>query len=207
MRSTAVLLPALVLACGSAPAPADVPVVTIAAAEPPAPGVEAAEVASARPKPSATATSRAAEIQRELDEMGNVGVIGVLGGGTVGTAAPPPSVVPVSPPPNAVALVGLVSESGGHVANAAAVSAGMAAGFRRCYRKALLSDPTQAGPLTLIATIGANGEVLSVSPLSWNGLGPSVLSCASARVSAAQFAPPDRSPVRLTIPITFRVGP
>jgi hypothetical protein len=100
------------------------------------------------------------------------------------------------------ASIGGAAVSGGSVANASAVVAGMAAGFRRCYNKGLQEDPNMKGSVRITAKIGPNGEVLSVSP-SGSGLSGTVISCVAARVSSAQFAPPDGGGATVVIPVTF----
>lgn len=130
------------------------------------------------------------------------GVGGVAGGPSVGTAAAqvkgPVANVSISSP----------TVSGGAVSNASRVVAGMAAGFRRCANRALSSDPTSVKSgtsLVVRATIGANGEVTAAKPLSSKGIAAPLASCVTARVSAAQFAPPDGGSSRIDIPILFKV--
>jgi hypothetical protein len=100
------------------------------------------------------------------------------------------------------ASIGGASVSGGNVANASSVVAGMAAGFRRCYNKGLAEDPNMKGSVRITAKIGPNGEVLSASP-SGSGLSGTVVSCVAARVSSAQFAPPEGGGATVVIPVTF----
>jgi hypothetical protein len=100
------------------------------------------------------------------------------------------------------ASIGGAAVSGGSVAQASSVVAGMAAGFRRCYNKGLAEDPNMKGSVRLTAKIGPTGEVLSVSP-SGHGLSGTVVSCVSARVSSAQFAPPEGGSATIVIPVTF----
>ncbi len=100
------------------------------------------------------------------------------------------------------ATVGGAFVSGGDVANAAAVVAGMTAGFRRCYNKGLQEDPNMHGSMRVAAKLGPNGEVLSVSPAG-SGLNGTVMSCVAARVSSAQFAPPAGGSATVLIPVTF----
>jgi hypothetical protein len=100
------------------------------------------------------------------------------------------------------ASIGGASVSGGSVSNASAVVAGMAAGFRRCYNKGLQEDPNMKGSVRITAKIGPNGEVLSASP-SGSGLSGTVISCVAARVSSAQFAPPEGGGATIVIPVTF----
>jgi hypothetical protein len=101
------------------------------------------------------------------------------------------------------ASIGGASVSGGSVANASAVVAGMAAGFRRCYNKGLSEDPNMKGSVRITAKIGPNGEVLGASPSGGGGLSGTVISCVAARVSSAQFAPPEGGGATVVIPVTF----
>jgi hypothetical protein len=100
------------------------------------------------------------------------------------------------------ASIGGAAVSGGAVANASSVVAGMQAGFRRCYNRGLQEDPNMKGSVRITAKIGPNGEVLSVSP-SGSGLSGTVISCVAARVSSAQFAPPEGGGATVVIPVTF----
>jgi hypothetical protein len=101
------------------------------------------------------------------------------------------------------ASVGAPNVSGGSVANAQAVVAGMAAGFRRCYNKGLAEDPNMKGSIRITAKIGPNGEVLGASPGGGGGLSGSVVACVAARVASAQFAPPEGGGATIVIPVTF----
>jgi uncharacterized protein YfiM (DUF2279 family) len=104
--------------------------------------------------------------------------------------------------PRGTASLGGAAISGGNVANASAVVAGMAAGLRRCYNRGLEEAPKMKGSLRVTAKIGADGEVLSATP-SGSGLSGIVVSCVVARVSSAQFAPPDGGRATIVIPVTF----
>lgn len=99
--------------------------------------------------------------------------------------------------------IGGAQVSGGTVANAAAVVAGMAAGFRRCYNHGLAEDPNMAGIVKVTAKIGSAGEVLSATPVGGGGLSPEVITCVVTRVRAATFAPPDGGGATIVIPVTF----
>lgn len=105
--------------------------------------------------------------------------------------------------PTGNAHVGGAAVSGGSVANASSVVAGMSAGFRRCYNKGLQEDPTMKGSVRITARIGPNGEVLSATPSGGSGLSGTVISCVVARVQSAQFAPPEGGGATVVIPVTF----
>lgn len=100
------------------------------------------------------------------------------------------------------ANIGGAAVSGGAVRDASSVVSRMSAGFRRCYQKGLQEDPNMKGSVRITAKIGPNGEVLSVSP-SGSGLSGTVVSCVAARVSSAQFAPPEGGGATIVIPVTF----
>lgn len=129
---------------------------------------------------------------------GGLASIGDRGGGAPATAG---SAQKVKGPVGS-ASIGGAAVSGGSVSNASSVVARMAAGFRRCYNKGLQEDPNMKGSVRITAKIGPNGEVLSVSP-SGSGLSGTVISCVAARVSSAQFAPPDGGGATIVIPVTF----
>ena len=105
--------------------------------------------------------------------------------------------------PTGNAQVGGAQVSGGTVANASSVVAGMSAGFRRCYNKGLQENPEMKGSVRITAKIGPNGEVLSASPSGGGGLSGTVISCVTARVSSATFAPPEGGGATVVIPVTF----
>ena len=101
--------------------------------------------------------------------------------------------------------VGAGTPRGGHVANAEAVVARMAAGFRRCYNQGLIDNPDMAGSVRITAKIGPNGEVIGVSPSPGGGnLSGKVIGCVAARVASSQFSPPDDGGATLDIPVSFK---
>ncbi|MSP23873.1 MAG: AgmX/PglI C-terminal domain-containing protein [Myxococcales bacterium] len=108
--------------------------------------------------------------------------------------------------PNGKAPVGNVSVggaivSGGKIADASAVVARMTGRFRQCYQTGLDVNPQLAGSVTLVATVGPNGEVLSVHG-SGSPLG-SIDECLNGAVSSAGFAPPEGGSAVVVIPIYF----
>ena len=133
---------------------------------------------------------------------GRPGSLAAIGGSGSGTPAPAPT-----PAVTGRVTIKQVGVKGGKVANGEAAVAGMAAGFRRCFNKGLQDDPRMKGSVTLTAALGPNGEVVSVVPSALKGLSGEVVSCAMARVSSAQFAPPDGGASTLTIPLVFDVAP
>lgn len=105
--------------------------------------------------------------------------------------------------PQGSANIGGAINTGGNVSNAQSVVAGMAAGFRRCYNRGLQEDPAMKGSVKITAKIGPNGEVLSASPSGGGGLSGTVIGCVAARVSSAQFAPPEGGGATIVIPVSF----
>jgi hypothetical protein len=106
------------------------------------------------------------------------------------------------PPPGKVA-VGEASVAGGTVADASAVVAGMAPGFRRCFIKGLKEDPTMKATVRVTAKIGKNGEVLAASPSGSGTLSSAVTDCVAARVASAKFSPPEGGLAAIVIPVSM----
>jgi hypothetical protein len=116
---------------------------------------------------------------------------------------------PAAPPadsagrgPRGSGSVGGVTVNGGAVANASAVVARMRARFRRCYQQGLEHNPDMSGAVTLVARVGPNGEVSSVTSSGAPSLAP-ITGCLKAVVISAQFDPPEGGQAVLTIPISF----
>ena len=104
--------------------------------------------------------------------------------------------------PTGDASVGGASVGGGAVANASSVVARMKGRFRSCYQAGLNSNPEMSGNVTLVATIGPNGEVLSVGGGGGGGLG-AIVGCLKSIVQSASFSPPEGGKAIVSIPITF----
>lgn len=133
-----------------------------------------------------------------------------LGGGIAGPGAPAGSAPGRVAGPTVRVAIGGAAVSGGNVANAAPVVAGMAAGFRRCLNKALSRDPTsvkQGATLRVKADLGKDGEVISAKPSGAGGMPGEAVSCILARVASAQFAPPDGGKAAIEIPLTAHITP
>lgn len=111
--------------------------------------------------------------------------------------------LPASSAPSGATAIGGPSVSGGAVANASVVVAGMAAGFRRCYKKGLTENPKMKGTLRITANLGPSGEVLSATPSGGEGLSAWVVSCLAGRVAAATFAAPSTGSATVVIPISL----
>lgn len=95
------------------------------------------------------------------------------------------------------------SVAAGNISGAAAVVAGMRAGFRRCYQRGLDANPDIAGSIRLTIQVGPGGNVSSVSGGSTGNLPGTVVDCVKARAQASQFNPPDGGSAVIDVPVTF----
>ncbi len=129
-----------------------------------------------------------------------LGDIGDRGTGKGGPATGAGTTTEVKGPTGSVS-VGGAGVAGGNVANASATVARMKGRFRQCYQTGLNSNPEMAGSVTLVAKIGANGEVKSVSG-GGGALGP-IVGCLKGVVSGGGFSPPEGGSAIVSIPITF----
>jgi len=130
---------------------------------------------------------------------GGLGAIGSTGpGGGTGTGS-----AQVVQGPRGSASTGAASVAGGQVSNAARVVAGMRAGFRNCYNRALAQNPDVEGKISLSIKVGAGGEVTGVSAAPSGNLPDSVVSCVKARAQAAQFDPPQGGLAVIQVPVSF----
>jgi hypothetical protein len=220
MRIRFVLCAALV-GCGSASHaasdPVTIEVAPAASASPVEPAPSASAVARKPPEaPKPEPASKDTPPELEMVMLGALGSsapsrvlsasgagpvpVGTAGLAGVGTGAP-------AGPNNGVRL-GAASVRDGDVVNASAVIAGMAAGFRRCLRKAHQTDPNGVKDGTqaeVIAKLGPSGEVISTKLGRATVLSNVATACILARVQAAQFAPPDTGTATITIPLTALV--
>jgi hypothetical protein len=128
--------------------------------------------------------------------LGSIGSTTAGGGGGEGKAA-------VVAGPKGNAAVGGANVSGGQVSNAARVVAGMRAGFRACYNRALAQNPDVEGRISLSIRVGPGGEVQGVNAAPAGNLPDSVVSCVKARASSAQFDPPQGGAAVIQVPVTF----
>jgi hypothetical protein len=175
---------------------------------PAAPAAEPAKPQASPPKRSAPASppAKAAESSTE----GGPGAVrpGASGGGLSGIGSTGRSDGSGADSgkvsmPRGNATIGSASVSGGTVANAARVVAGMRAGFRNCYQRGLAEDPSSSGTLRLTIRVGPGGEVVNVTRVANGNLPASVVGCVTARAQAAQFDPPDRGQATIVVPVTF----
>jgi len=104
--------------------------------------------------------------------------------------------------PKGNANVGGAAVSGGEVANASRVVAGMRAGFRNCFNRELAQNPDAQGRIDLSIKVGPGGEVQSVSAAASGNLG-SAVECVKARARSAQFDPPAGGSAVVKVPVTF----
>jgi hypothetical protein len=130
---------------------------------------------------------------------GGLGSIGTTSGGTASGTGTAQQVQG----PQGSASVSSANVSGGAVSNADSVIAGMRAGFRRCYQKALEENPDIQGSIRLSIKVGPGGEVSSVTAVPSGNLPASVVTCVQARARSGQFAPPDGGSAVVQAPVTF----
>ncbi len=104
--------------------------------------------------------------------------------------------------PKGTANIGGHSLSGGAVANANRVVAGMKAGFRNCFNRELAQNPDAQGTIRLTIRVGPGGEVQGVSAAPSGNLG-SAVACVKARAQAAQFDAPQGGSAVIVVPVTF----
>jgi TonB family protein len=83
------------------------------------------------------------------------------------------------------------------------VVAGMRAGFRACYNRGLATNPDLQGRVSIVATVGPNGEVSNAVPQGPSTLGDEVVQCVIRRVKSANFDPPSGGRATIVIPVTF----
>jgi hypothetical protein len=101
------------------------------------------------------------------------------------------------------AQVGAATATGGEIANLNRVVAGMRAGFRSCYQRALADAPDYQGKLNIKLTVDAQGGVpaAKVTSPQYNGV---VFACVEARAKASQFDPPSGGkPTTVTFSVTL----
>jgi hypothetical protein len=114
------------------------------------------------------------------------------------TTAGPENNVP--PPPVIIDTVQPVPSA--TVSDADRVIASLRPRFRKCYQDGLNGDPTMQGRTVLVASVGPNGEVKSVSVAESQGLSPGVNACLSRALNNAQFAT-NSGGANLKVPISF----
>jgi hypothetical protein len=130
------------------------------------------------------------------------GGLGAIGSTTAGGGSGTGTAAAVSGPKGS-ASTGAANVSGGTVSNAARVVAGMRAGFRNCYNRALSQNPDVEGRISLSIKVGPGGEVQGVTAAPSGNLPDSVVSCVKARAQAAQFDPPQGGLAVIQVPVTF----
>jgi hypothetical protein len=103
--------------------------------------------------------------------------------------------------PRPVGVVEAPPRVTGEVPNAEAVVASLRSGFRRCYELGLNDLPTMRGSVQVMARVGPNGEVLSVSASPAGSISSAVAGCVASRVRGAQFGPPRGGTAVISIPV------
>ena len=88
------------------------------------------------------------------------------------------------------------------LSNASAVVAAAAAGFRRCYNKALAEDTSETGTVRVTARIDAEGCVASTSATSQQ-LHDRTVACVVDRVRQMEFEAPEGGGATIVIPVTL----
>lgn len=105
--------------------------------------------------------------------------------------------------PTGNASVGGASVAGGSVGNASSVVAGLRAGFRACYNRALATDPDASGKIDLKLRIGPGGEVTGVAAAITGNIPAGVVNCVKGRAKAARFSPPEGGSAVVSVPVSF----
>jgi hypothetical protein len=95
--------------------------------------------------------------------------------------------------------------TGGTVADADRVVAGLRARFRHCYQRGLASDPRMSGRVVLDAKLERNGEVASATVQSNSGLSPTTAECLASVLKRSQFSAPNAE-VHIKVPVTFVIS-
>ena len=109
-------------------------------------------------------------------------------------------------------MIGSAEVEGAEVANVERVVAGMKAGFRACYNRGLVADPTSHGRIKIILTVGSQGEVIAARAEPVGALPDEITGCLVRRGQMANFVAPEPAGSQATIsfPLTLRlddVGP
>jgi hypothetical protein len=96
----------------------------------------------------------------------------------------------------------------GKIANAERVVAGMRAGFRACYNRALATTPTLAGAVKIAVAVGAEGETIDVKIVPARGkIDDDTMDCLRRRAHSAEFAPPDTGKGSVDFTVTLSIKP
>jgi hypothetical protein len=172
---------------------------SVASAAPTAPLVAAAPTASAAPlvlgpAPTKTKDEREGALLGFLEsgQVERLQVVATEPGAKIDRSlreAMLGHVVEVNPLLRGTAVMGAATATGGEIANLNRVVAGMRAGFRSCYQRALADAPAYVGKLNIKLTVDAQGAVpaAKVTSPQYHGV---VFGCIEARAKAAQFDPP-----------------
>ncbi len=159
------------------------------AVAPPAPSVSA--VAHAAPTPTASPVA-------SFTGLGAISSLAAAYGGPGAVYGAPPALSI----PRAKVTVGTLAVTGASVPNAQRVVAGMRAGFRNCYQRGLVADPTLSGELTVTIKVAPGGEALQARATAVKNVGADVTSCVEHRAAAASFDAREGAST-ITFPVTF----
>jgi hypothetical protein len=105
------------------------------------------------------------------------------------------------------AEIGIGTVRGGAIADVGERVWMMHRGFDRCVRTTMQERPNlkKDTTITLVAAIGARGEVLHAAPRDFDDVPGMLVSCLAKRVEGVQFAPPTGGAATVIIPLTIRV--
>jgi hypothetical protein len=106
--------------------------------------------------------------------------------------------------PRSNVTLGAPVVSGGSIANAARVMAGMRAAFRACHQRSLNDDPSAAGSARLQLKVAATGSVSAVTFSPSGNLPASLGACISARARGGVFDPPAGG-ATVSVPLSFLI--
>ena len=99
--------------------------------------------------------------------------------------------------------MGAATSSGGTIANASRVIAGVRGSLRSCYSAALAENPNARGSIRFTVSVGATGGVENVDAVA-SGLPVPLVECAKARIRVAQFEAPVGGKAVLQFPAIFQ---
>jgi hypothetical protein len=103
--------------------------------------------------------------------------------------------------------IGTGTVQGGAIANVGERVWRMHFGFNRCVRSTMQERPNikKDATITLVAAIGARGEVLRVAPREFDDVPGMLASCLAKCVEGSAFEPPTGGAATVVIPLTIRM--
>ncbi len=171
----------------------EAPSASLDAASPGAPAEESLET-SPSPKPASAPPSPA----KSSPAAGSGSGLADLGG----TGAP--SKPSASEFPRGQVQLGAVTSSGGSVANASRVLAGLRGRFRSCYERGLRENPNAGGRVGFSLRLTPEGQVATAALRPSGELPPVSLNCLKASASAARFEPAPGGQVTVLFSLVLR---